>query len=97
MSSFFAKGEWNFTCDLCGRLEKSGRAQKTWDNHWVCMKHKEVRNPQDFLQAVKDDQTVPWSRVEPPAATVFTGLPILDTYGEFLADSNGAALLDVGA
>jgi hypothetical protein len=61
----YADGEWNFFCDLCGKKEKSSRAMKTWDNHWVCAHHKEVRNPQDFVKGVKDNQTVPWARSEP--------------------------------
>ena len=62
----FASGQWNFFCDLCGRKEKSSLGVKTWDNHWVCRRHKEVRNPQDFLKGIKDDQTLPWVRSEPP-------------------------------
>jgi len=61
-ADYYAKGEWNFYCDICGAKNKSSRAQKTWDNHYVCVHHKEVRNPQDFLRGVKDDQSVPWSR-----------------------------------
>ena len=64
-ADFFANGQWNFFCDLCGRKEKSSKGVKTWDNFYVCRKHKEQRNPQDFLKGVKDDQTVPWSRPEP--------------------------------
>ena len=64
-ADFYADGQWNFYCDLCGRKEKSGKAMKTWDNYRVCAKHKEVRNPQDFVQGIKDDQTVPWSRPKP--------------------------------
>jgi len=62
----YVSGQWNFTCDLCGKLEKSGKAMKTWDGRYVCSRHREVRNPQDFVRGVKDDQTVPWSRPEPP-------------------------------
>lgn len=59
---YYASGEWNFYCDLCGKKNKSGNAMKTWDNHYVCKHHKEVRNPQDFVRGVADDQTVPWVR-----------------------------------
>lgn len=61
-ANHFAPGQWNFYCDICGAKGKSGDAQKTWDNHYVCSKHKEARNPQDFVRGVKDDQSVPWSR-----------------------------------
>lgn len=96
MTSHYADGEWNFTCDLCGRIDKSSRARKTWDNHWVCEKHKEVRNPQDFVKGVKDDQSVPWSRVEVAPTYVSTSTPILDTYGDFLSDIGSSPIFDVG-
>lgn len=63
-ADFYANGQWNFFCDLCGRKEKSGRAMLTWNGLRVCKHHKEIRNPQDFLRGVKDDQSVPWSRPE---------------------------------
>lgn len=93
----YAEGEWNFYCDLCGRKQKSSRGGKTWDNHWVCKHHKEIRNPQDFVKGVKDDQSVPWTRPTTPAHYVVGyGAPILDTYGNILYDTNGSALFDVG-
>ncbi len=63
---YFLNGQWNFTCDLCGKIEKSSRSMKTWDSRYVCSRHKEVRNPQDFVRGVKDDQSIPWSRPIPP-------------------------------
>lgn len=65
-NDYWAPGQWNFFCDLCGKKAKSGTAVKTWDGFYVCAFHKEVRNPQDFLRGVKDDQHVPWSRHEAP-------------------------------
>lgn len=61
-ADYFAPGQWNFICDLCGAKRKSGAAQLTWDKHYVCPHHKEVRNPQDFVRGVSDDQSVPWTR-----------------------------------
>jgi len=66
VSDYFAEGQWNFYCDLCGKKQKSGQGVKTWDNRWVCRHHKEIRNPQDFVRGVKDNQSVPWSRPQPP-------------------------------
>jgi hypothetical protein len=65
-ADFFADGQWNFFCALCGAKTKSGDAMKTWDNQYVCKHHREVRNPQDFIRGVRDNQSVPWSRPEPP-------------------------------
>jgi hypothetical protein len=71
-ADFYKSGNWNFFCDLCGRKQKSARAMFTWNGLYVCKHHKEIRNPQDFLRGVKDDQTVPWSR--PEATDIF--LPV---------------------
>ena len=71
-ADYYADGQWNFYCDLCGRKEKSGKAMKTWDGFQVCALHKEKRNPQDFVRGVKDNQTVPWSRPRPPYEFVNT-------------------------
>ena len=61
-TDFYADGEWFFYCDLCGKREHSSKGVKTWDNFYVCRRHKEARNPQDFVRGVKDDPSVPWTR-----------------------------------
>jgi len=61
-ADFYADGQWNFYCDLCGAKRKSSDAMKTWDNFRVCKHHKEVRNPQDFLRGVRELTGVPWAR-----------------------------------
>lgn len=76
-ADFWADGQWNFFCDLCGRKAKSSTAMKTWDNFRVCKHHKEVRNPQDFIRGVKDDQTVPWSRPEAPDTFVTSNFRLM--------------------
>lgn len=92
----YADGEYNFFCDLCGRKEKSGNGVKTWDNHYVCRYHKEARNPQDFIKGVKDNQSLPWVRSEPADQYVAGyGAPILDTFGNLLLDTDGAAIFDI--
>ena len=60
--TYFEAGSWNYFCDLCGKKGKSSDARKTWDGHRVCSHHNEVRNPQDFVRGVEDDQSVPWTR-----------------------------------
>ena len=65
-NNFFSDGQWNFTCHLCGRKEKSGKAVKTWDGFRVCQRHKEVRNPQDLMRGVRGEQPVEWTAPEPP-------------------------------
>lgn len=61
-ADFWADGQWNFYCDLCGAKTKSYDGVKTWNNLYVCRHHKEIRNPQDFLRGVKEDPSVPWTR-----------------------------------
>ena len=74
-ADFYKSGEFNFTCDLCGRKEKSGRAMFTWQGLYVCKHHREARNPQDFLRGVKDNQTTPWSRPWQPPLCDTTSFP----------------------
>lgn len=84
-ADYWAAGQWNFYCDLCGAKAKSGTAMKTWNNLRVCAHHREVRNPQDFVRGVKDNQTVPWSRPQPedqfvPATCTLQGLNAVPDY-----------------
>ena len=72
-SDYFASGDWNFFCDFCGAKEKAKNGEKTWNGYYVCRRHKEVRNLQDFIRGIKDDQTVPWSRQEAPDTFVPIG------------------------
>lgn len=78
-ADFFKDGEWNFTCDLCGAKNKSGNAMFTWNGLYVCSHHREIRNPQDFLRGVKDDQTTPWSRPWEPPLCDTTSFPFVET------------------
>lgn len=63
-ADYYRSGDWNYFCDLCGAKTKSSDSMLTWNGLRVCRHHKEVRNPQDFLRGVEDDQSVPWSRPE---------------------------------
>jgi hypothetical protein len=96
-ANYYADGQYNFYCDLCGRKEKSGNGVKTWDSHWVCRYHKEVRNPQDFVRGVRDSQGVPWSRPRGHYQYVpGDSQAIRDTYGNLIICSDNTPLLDVG-
>jgi hypothetical protein len=74
-ADYFASGEWNYYCDLCGRKNKSSRSMFTWNGLRVCRHHREIRNPQDFLRGVKDDQSVPWTRPYQPPLCDTTAFP----------------------
>jgi len=97
-ADYYASGQWNFYCDLCGRKQKSGNAMKTWDGFYVCKSHKEQRNPQDFIKGVLDDQSTPWSRPDDGFNTASTTDVDLLTQesgnGLLLEDDSGYILLE---
>jgi hypothetical protein len=74
-ADYYSSGNWNFICDLCGRKNKSSMAMFTWNGLYVCKHHREIRNPQDFLRGVKDNQSVPWSRPYHPPLCDNTEFP----------------------
>ena len=102
-ADYFADGQWNFYCDLCGRTEKSSRGVKTWDNLYVCRRHEERRNPQDFVRGVKDVQSVPWVRdaalgaSQAPVCTIVTAsaIPGLGVAGCLIPGNNNPAALSL--
>jgi hypothetical protein len=55
-------GSWNFACDQCGLVFKSSEGILRWDGAYVDAACWEPRHPQDFVKAIKDDQTTPWAR-----------------------------------
>ncbi len=61
-------GDHNAICDECGFKFKASELRKRWDGAMVCKIDFEVRHPQDFIRAIKDNPSVPWSR--PDAAPV---------------------------
>lgn len=93
-NTFYADGQWNVTCDLCGKKVKSGEAVKTWNNFYVCRHHREQRNPQDYLRGIRDNQSVPFSRPQPPYQFVKSGFLLLQLNGGGLLqqpDSTGTS------
>ena len=63
-------GQWNVVCDRCGTYQKSGDVTKTWDGLIVCKPEVkrgcfEHRHPQDFVRAIKEDTSVPFTRPDP--------------------------------
>lgn len=68
--SFYVMGDWNGTCDECGRGFKFSSMMRRWDGAWVCSTGScnEMRQPQDFVRGIKDNPAVPVARFR-------TGLP----------------------
>lgn len=63
---YYKPGDWNAECDVCGQKYKASKLKLRWDGLRVCPKDFEYRNPQDFVRGIKDNQSTPFSRPEPP-------------------------------
>lgn len=61
----YKKGDWKAICDVCGWDYYASQLLLRWDGARVCKKDWEPRHPQDFLKTQPDNQSVPWTRVEP--------------------------------
>lgn len=64
-NNYFSRGEWNAICDVCGGKKKASELRKRWDGFMVCNIDWEMRHPQDFIKAPKNEQGIPWARDEP--------------------------------
>ena len=64
MNTYYAKGQYNAICDICGCEFKSSQLKEQWDGLMVCRDDWSPRHPQDFVRGVQDDQSVPWTRAE---------------------------------
>lgn len=100
-ADFYADGEWNLVCSMCGRKMKSGDAVKNWQGMWRHRRCNDVRQPQDFVRVLKDDQTVPFS--QPPSdvyVQININIPIqvspnaIDGVAGVLLNENGTAILN---
>ena len=69
---YFISGDYNVLCDRCGQKFKASECKMEWDNLFVCDYCWEVRQPQDFVRGLKDDQRVPIARLR-PTVTFITG------------------------
>ena len=67
---------------------------RQWDNQLVDKRFVDKRNPQDFVRGVKDDQSLPYARPEPPDE--YVAGPILWQSGAFMTSQVGNILLTQG-
>lgn len=63
-NDYYLPGDWNVACSMCGRKRKASQMVKNWQGMWRCPEHNEPRQPQDFVRATHDVQTVPFSQPE---------------------------------
>src|ERR1035437_9129791 len=72
-ADYLELGDWNVACSMCGRKKKASTMVKNWQGLWRCPQHNEPRHPQEYVRAVPDIQTPPWTQPEP--ADVFVDMP----------------------
>lgn len=63
-ADFFARGDWNISCSMCGRKRKASTVVRNWQGLFRCPEHNEPRHPQDYAKGVKDVMTVPFAQPE---------------------------------
>lgn len=67
---------------------------RQWDNQLIDYRFVDRRNPQDYVRGVKDDQSLPYARPEPP--NQFVAGPIIWENGAFMTTENGGVILTEG-
>lgn len=58
----YVQGDWNAICSLCGLAFKASELRKHWQGMYRCSSCFEPRHPQDFVRAVADRPTPPWTQ-----------------------------------
>lgn len=68
---YYAPGDWNAACSMCGRKRKASEMVRNWQGMYRCPEHNEVRHPQDFVRASPDHVAVPWAQPETDTDILF--------------------------
>lgn len=63
---YYRKGDWNAICSVCGYKRKASEMKLRWDGVRVCREDWEIRQPQDFVRGVPDEQPTAWTQPESP-------------------------------
>ena len=61
-ADFYEEGGWNVRCSMCGFKRKASTMVKNWQGMYRCPEHDEPRYSQDFVRAVPDVVTPPWTQ-----------------------------------
>lgn len=60
---FFAPGDWNIICSICGTKLKAGEAVQNWQGMWRHPKCNEPRQPQDFVMPLpQKEMSIPFTQ-----------------------------------
>lgn len=62
MRDTYESGKWLALCQRCGMKHFNTQLKLEWTKLRVCKSCFEYRQPQDFVQGVKDGKAVPWVR-----------------------------------
>lgn len=67
LTNYYASGERNALCDVCGVKYKSNQLKKRWDGFMVCSVGScwEPRHPQDYIRGPRPEKAPAWTRPEP--------------------------------
>jgi hypothetical protein len=69
LKTSFTLGDWNFICDKCGMKRKASTGKTQWDGLFVCPQCYDTRHPQDLIEGIPDDQSVPIARPDVTASS----------------------------
>lgn len=56
---------------MCDRKRKASQMVRNWQGLYRCPEHNEIRQPQDYVQNVKDIMTTPWGQPPNDTGTIF--------------------------
>lgn len=80
---YYAWGQWNVHCSMCGRKLKSDEVEKNWMGQYRCPEHNEPRQAQDFVRGVPDDGSVPFAQlptIQPRIVCTLNGTSAIPGY-----------------
>lgn len=63
---YYKPGSFYRICDRTGFAYRAERTQSEWQGLIVTKRVWEIRQPQDYVRGVNDDQTVPYARPRSP-------------------------------
>ena len=75
-ADYFAEGDWNADCALCGSKRKASTMKKIPDGVpgaglYMCADHNYKRNPQDFVRGIPDRMAPPWTQQTAELGAIF--------------------------
>jgi hypothetical protein len=77
-ADYLKHGDYNAICDACGHKYKFSQLKLRWDGLYVCSYDWEIRQPQDYVRGVRDNQSVPVSRPEAP--DMFVNINVIEQF-----------------